>query len=628
MHGLSAIVILVTLWVLTRPYEGIVRNAELYLVQALHRLDPARFAGDLFFAFGSQDRYSAVSLLYAPLVEALGPAKAHLAAVLFGQALWLGALWLLVGVLCGRGRLRLAAAMAVVAMVPVYKFAGLGYAESVATPRIFVEALSLAAVACALRGRAGLALVALGIAFPLNPVMALPTVGLVALVWLPFRWVMGLAFAGTGALLALALAGVDPFARALVAMDADWLAVVSARTQSGFSTGRILPTLVLWALPAVALTIVALRGSGGARRLARAVLLLCPALWGTGALFGDVFTNLLVLNLQLWRGMWLWMVVGNCLVPLAFLALPNGGRARALLLAAVAVNVVEARVGLAAFPVGSACLSLSVLSVWGGEGASKAWWRKLAGGAGFALAAVAALLFLAEIAALALQPGVGDRLELFSRIALVLASGGLGLAVVSGRVSAGWGITVLGCGLLSVSLLLADQRDDRMRFLTGDVPVDPAFAAALAGQTVYWEDGLGFLWLRLRQPSYYSCNQAAGVMFFRDTAMEHARRGEVLRHLNTVDFGMIDDRLCPQRADPAFEGPTSPTQLQDVCRALPELDVLVLRSDLASVPHLRWQPGFDVPQSGIPTPSPDHDPGYVKGQPRGTFNLYRCADLR
>ena len=116
-------------------------------------------------------------------------------------------------------------------------------------------------------------------------------------------------------------------------------------------------------------------------------------------------------------------------------------------------------------------------------------------------------------------------------------------------------------------------------------------------------------------------------MFFRDTAMEHARRGEVLRHLNTVDFGTIDDRLCPRRADPAFEGPTSAAQLQYVCRALPELDVLVLRSDLAGVPHLRWQPGFDVPQSGIPTPPPDHDPGYVKGQPRGTFNLYRCTDL-
>lgn len=623
-----ATLVVLALWIATRPYEGYLRDAELYLAQALYRLDPAEFGGDLFFSYGSQDRYSVASALYAPLVAAFGPARAHLLAALLGQVLWLLGLWRFVAALGEGGRRGLASAVAAVALVPIYKYGALQYGEAVATPRVYVEAFSLMALAFALRGRGVAAWVALGIALPLHPVMTLPTVALVLVLMVPLRVVVLLGIAGAVALLGLGWWGVDPFARAFARMDAEWFAIVALRTPSAFVSYGFLSSLVAWALPVLAAVVVALRGEGAARRIARAVLVVGPTLLAVAWLGGDVAANLLAMNLQLWRGMWLLVFVGNCLVPLAFLSLPVGGQVRWLLLAAAAANVVEARVGLGTLPVASIALTLAAAAGWAAETAHRPSVGKVARIGSSGLAALATLLFLAEMAAIILQPQGAARKAFLMRAGLVLAGGGLGLAVAAGRFRADARAVCAALVLVLLSSALWDARSARMRFLTGDAPIDPAFEAALRGQTVYWEDGLNFVWQRLRQPSYFSCNQVAGAMFFRDTALEHARRAAVLRGLNTVDFGFSEPGLCPKRADVTFEGPTSAAQLAAVCRKLPELDALVLRADLAAVPHLRWQPGFDIPASGIPTLPDDYDPQYIAGKPQGSFNLYRCADLR
>jgi hypothetical protein len=71
--------LLAALWVAARPYFGIVHDARLYMVQALHALQPERFAGDLYFAFGSQDAFTAFSALDAPLIGAMGPSRRPIA---------------------------------------------------------------------------------------------------------------------------------------------------------------------------------------------------------------------------------------------------------------------------------------------------------------------------------------------------------------------------------------------------------------------------------------------------------------------------------------------------------------------------------------------------------------------
>src|SRR5438094_10572948 len=54
------------------PYLGYVHDARLYSGQVLNALHPEVLGEDLFFRFGSQDRFSAFSRLMAPLVAGLG----------------------------------------------------------------------------------------------------------------------------------------------------------------------------------------------------------------------------------------------------------------------------------------------------------------------------------------------------------------------------------------------------------------------------------------------------------------------------------------------------------------------------------------------------------------------------
>ena len=50
-----------------RPYHGIWHDSVLYLGQALAVVDPDIFRQDLFFAYGSQSRFTLVQYLLKPL---------------------------------------------------------------------------------------------------------------------------------------------------------------------------------------------------------------------------------------------------------------------------------------------------------------------------------------------------------------------------------------------------------------------------------------------------------------------------------------------------------------------------------------------------------------------------------
>src|SRR5215470_2921555 len=47
-------VLILALWLATRPYRGIIHDAQLYAVHALAALKPAAFASDIYLRFGTQ----------------------------------------------------------------------------------------------------------------------------------------------------------------------------------------------------------------------------------------------------------------------------------------------------------------------------------------------------------------------------------------------------------------------------------------------------------------------------------------------------------------------------------------------------------------------------------------------
>ena len=54
------------------PYRGILHDSQLYAVQVMNRVEGGAYSDDLFFRYGSQDKFSVFSLVAAPLVRVLG----------------------------------------------------------------------------------------------------------------------------------------------------------------------------------------------------------------------------------------------------------------------------------------------------------------------------------------------------------------------------------------------------------------------------------------------------------------------------------------------------------------------------------------------------------------------------
>src|ERR1700688_3472055 len=62
----------VTAWALSHGYRGVFHDAGLYTLQALARLPPTSLGQDVFLRFGSQDRYTIFSPIYAAASQVLG----------------------------------------------------------------------------------------------------------------------------------------------------------------------------------------------------------------------------------------------------------------------------------------------------------------------------------------------------------------------------------------------------------------------------------------------------------------------------------------------------------------------------------------------------------------------------
>ena len=89
LNTLALSLLVITLWLVTRPYQGIVDDSRFYTVQALNEMLHGRFADDLYFQFGSQDQFSIFSRIYEPFLAAFGMAWGNLVLTILADAFWL-----------------------------------------------------------------------------------------------------------------------------------------------------------------------------------------------------------------------------------------------------------------------------------------------------------------------------------------------------------------------------------------------------------------------------------------------------------------------------------------------------------------------------------------------------------
>ena len=76
----------VVAWALAHPYQGIFHDANLYTLQALARLHPQSLSQDVFLKFGSQDRFTLFSPIYAAAIRLIGLDHAAALLTLFSRS--------------------------------------------------------------------------------------------------------------------------------------------------------------------------------------------------------------------------------------------------------------------------------------------------------------------------------------------------------------------------------------------------------------------------------------------------------------------------------------------------------------------------------------------------------------
>ncbi|MCI2400429.1 hypothetical protein [Aliiroseovarius subalbicans] len=616
------------LWLATRPYRGIVHDARLYLVQAQNALEPEKFGADLFFKYGSQDSFSVFSSLYSPAVEFFGPGGAHLLFWALGQAVWVASLSYMAVTLYNNRRLAIIAIAAVMSLSPFYGWGVLQYGEPFATPRIFVEAFSVLMISLIYQKRvlqAGGLLVA---AFLLHPLMALPGLVFYLLLTVPFfRAILPLTVVGLVALVALALTGNDPFTRVLETYDPEWLEIVFERSPHAFIQDWAVQGAILGAMPLVALSFVTWRGDGGFRRIAAAGLIMGLVFLLISWIGGDLVSNVLILNLQLWRGLWMVALLGNFFAAYVVYLLPVNGRSRTFFIIAIVMNAIETQLGF--LPLAATLVVVaSGLAFWADQSLSGKVLRGIQL-IGSVILAAATLFLIAEILFKSTSWDVFETLPDLARVATIFLAA---FVLVSWPLPlrAGKGLCIaLSVALIGWSLFIVDARDAKARYISSSEPPEAEVFEQIVGRNTYWEGGVDILWFKMRQPSFFSCTQGAGVMFFRDTAIVYARRSRVLKPLNTPgDLGGAD-ALCFQRTQNLSETSIKPEQIRAACDALPKLDVMVLRTKVPDLPYKSWQPDFPVPPSGFDVTGPaGSDRRGDLGESDGLFYIYYCDEIR
>ncbi len=324
--GLEAIVV-ISIWLLNRFYRGIVHDSRIYIGRALADLDPQGVGREPTFQYDGQTQHTIFSHLITPLVRDFGPSATSMGVTLIALLIWLAAAAWLASRLAPRRMVP--AALICAAVLPAFygPFDIFSFGEAFATPRGFAEAGVLAGLAAILSGRRILCGALLLVAALFHPVMAAPGFGLAFLILATEdrRW-WGLAPVGLIGLIAAGALHLGPAKALFSAYDPAWLEVMHRR--NGFLFLKDWPQKAWFgaALPVTTLVIAALIVRGRLRIVVAAALVGAAANLATSFIFGDLLGSLLIVQLQLWRVLWIVQALAVLLAPVVAVELWTTGR--------------------------------------------------------------------------------------------------------------------------------------------------------------------------------------------------------------------------------------------------------------------------------------------------------------
>jgi hypothetical protein len=521
-------------WALSHSYRGIFHDAGLYTLQALARLAPASLGQDVFLRFGSQDRYTIFSPIYAAASQLLGT-EAAAATLTFALQMALFVCGWLVARAVMPARMALYGLAVLVAIPGDYGTERIfTCVEQFLTPRMAAEALVLASLAAALSARTRVALVLIVLAALMHPIMASAGIAALLCIYLAIphpRLMVKLLAVATAAAAAATLAMPEGVWGRL---DSAWLRLVTDRSPYLFLSNwqiddwaRIVVTL---ATLAVALVRVP---TERARILCQAALLITASGLLLTFIACDELHLILLTQLQPWRWQWLGTVMAALFLPLILSTrwrLGVSGRTTVLLLAAAWIFGSNAFALVAALAAaGSTALTRRLsasearLVFWGSCGmlAIALTWR------------IASNLEFTDAHYLAAD------IPLWLRRAMSFAhDGSAPMAVIalawwfSNALHRRWGLMLLGTLAAAgcVALLTGTWAQWTVRLYPAQrIAQFAAWRSQIPpGADVFWPESPVATWLLLDRPNYLSVLQTSGMVFSRNTAMEMQRRALAL----------------------------------------------------------------------------------------------------
>jgi hypothetical protein len=569
---------------LVHPYEGIFHDANLYTLQALARLHPDSLGQDVFLRFGSQDRFTLFSPLYAAAIRLLG--VDHAAALLA----WLSQL-ALIGAAGWLARAIVPARFALLGLALVIALPGdygpdriFTCIEPFLTPRMGAEACVLAAVAAAFSGRRFWCLALLAAALLLHPVMgaAGAAVLFAAFVALPRpAWAAVLfKLGGIWLLLAAYALPTGEWGR----LDADWFNLAAQRSPYLFLSYWRLEDwsragIVLATLLAGSITLGSSTLELKARLLCRAAALtLIGGLVLTG-LACDTWHLTLFTQMQPWRWQWLAALAAALTLPLiVFRSWNNGaaGRITALLLLAGWVS----GAGQLAI-VASLCALLSLTF-----GRLRSRELRLLFWGSCAVLGLALLWRIASSLEFTDVHYMDAALPLWLRRARSFAHDGIAPAILIGvaawilslpRTAGSWACAAFAVAAIGILLPSTWQAWSSAEFPQLQIERFAAWRRVIApGEDVFWAESPLANWVLLNRPSYISGLQTSGMIFSRAAAMELQRRARALS-------GSIGPPTFLSWNGAGAHLSLAPAELQGICR-VGAFAYLVTGADLGMQP--------------------------------------------
>jgi hypothetical protein len=529
---LAVLCLCVLVWSLSHGYHGIVHDARLYTLQALAYLYPESLSADVFLKYGSQDRFTVFSPLYAAAAKLVGIEPAAALLTLLSQLGLCAAAWYLARTVLPAGAALLG--VAVLLALPGDYGADRIFTcvEPFLTPRMGAEALTLLALGAALRGRTLVAVACCVAAALLHPIMA--AAGMVALALyygaLPRpRTATAVAVLGAAGLVAgLALWPADGRIR----FDPLWLHLIEARSPYLFVTAWHWEDWSRAAVPLAGLGVAAGYLDGRARALSGIALLTALAGFALSLLLCDGMHWVLATQLQPWRWQWLATAVAMILLLPTLDVCRRRGPAGLISAALLAAAWIFCGSPYALVPAAAAVLSPAAAGLKAGEQRLILW-------GSWGLLAVAVLWRLASTLEFTDVHYLELSIPVWARHAMSLsADGSVPLTVIAvtawaagtrrGRALAA------GVALLAVAGVVALLPLTLQQWTVAEAP--PQHAAGYAawraripvGAEVFWPEAPVESWLLLQRPSYLSIVQTSGIVFSRGAALEMQRRALAL----------------------------------------------------------------------------------------------------